>query len=269
MTIPCQSVCAPWAELADLPDNCAEYGAATDVLEDALVIASDVLFELSGERFPGHCQDTIRPCGTYLPNFSAPWSTSGLVDRHYWGDVCGCDRSTRCGCNRLREVRLHGRPVATIRQVKIDGEVLDPAFYRLDDWRYLVRLPDGDGSNPGWPCCQRLDLASTEAETFEVTYTYGQPPPPAGVWAASELACQLAAARDPGNDKCKLPDNVTSVVRQGVAVTMLTLRDFLSQRQTGLYMVDLFLAAYNPGGNQRRATVISPDTMHRSRRVGT
>ena len=103
-----------------------------------------------------------------------------------------------------------------IASVTIDGEVVPTEEYRLDQGRWLVRLAGSDGKNPGWPCRQRLDLPSTEEGTFEIVYTFGVDPPPEGKLAAKTLACQLALACDPGTaGKCKLPERVTTLTRQG------------------------------------------------------
>jgi hypothetical protein len=123
-----------------------------------------------------------------------------------------------------------------------------------------VRLPDADGVRKGWPCCQDLALPATEPGTFEVAFFYGQEPPKAGKHAAAVLACELALACD-GSDECRLPKRLQSITRQGVTAVVLDAFDFLNRRRTGLIEVDSFLAAYNPHGLTRRASVINPDLM--------
>ena len=42
-----------------------------------------------------------------------------------------------------------------LARVKRDGEVIDSALYRVDDYRHLTWLGSDDTSRKGWPCCQR------------------------------------------------------------------------------------------------------------------
>lgn len=276
MSAPCQSACSSWATSDDVCSPCDDYSFPAGVLDDMLAVASDLLFEWSGRRFPGSCADTVRPC-TRATATGTP---------HFWGDqdgttdrglvVCGCQRGRRCGCTTLDEITLGGYPVTSITEVKIDGAVLDPARYRVDDFRWLVRLPDADGTNPGWPCCQNLALDPDQPDTFEVTFTYGTPPPRAGVSAAAALGCELALACQPETiGKCRLPRKVTQVVRQGVTIQLidpsrLFQRDERGHLVVGLTEVDAFLSAYTrTAGGQGRAQVLSPDIGRRVRRAGT
>jgi hypothetical protein len=158
--------------------------------------------------------------------------------------------------------------LTAIDEVKIDGVVLDPSLYRIDDYRYLVKLPDAEGNYDPFPCCQNIRLADTEADTFAVTFTYGTPPPTPGVLAAAQLACELALACSPETiGKCRLPQRVTSIARQGITMAVLDPFDFLSDGKTGLYLVDLFLRTYNPNRLRRRAAVLSPDVGRKVRRI--
>ena len=102
------STCTPWATIADLGSPCDDYTIDTSLLEDSLQIASDVLFHLSGQRFPGECEATIRPCGYRTP------------------ESCGCLSSRTCACSAVSELHLPG-PVVSVDEVKIDGAVLDSA----------------------------------------------------------------------------------------------------------------------------------------------
>lgn len=249
MAIPKVSVCSPWATTDDVCSPCDDYSFAAGLLDDSLLIASDVLFELSGRQFAGCCQDTVRPDLACL---------------------CGPDRWQHCRCGGLSEVSLGGYPVTAIDEVLVDGTVLDPSEYRIDDYRWLVRLPDPEGRSQRWPCCQAAGQPTTEVGTWEVTFTYGTPPPPAGVRAAADLACQLALSCQPETiESCTLPQRVTSITRQGVTAVLLDPFDFLDDGKTGIYSVDLFLRTYNPAKLRCRAAVFSPDLDRAARRAGT
>lgn len=261
--------CSSWATVADLCSPCDDYAFPAGLLTETLEMASDVLFELSGRRFPGVCTTTVRPCtrrafeeyGPATPGFQF-FSPHVIVG-------CGCQRRARCGCGDPDAITLGGYPIIAITTVKVDGVALDAARYRVDDYRWLVRLADADGTNPGWPCCQDLSLADTEDDTFSVTFTYGSAPPAMGVRAAARLACELAMACEPEfAGKCLLSQRVQQVTRQGVTVVLDRL-DAIQEDFTGIPEVDLFLRTYNPAKLRRRAQVISPDIGRRVHRIGT
>jgi hypothetical protein len=264
MGIPCQSVCSPWATVDDVCAPCDDDAFDLELLEDTLAIASDILYALSGHRFAGVCQDTVRP------NAQCNRDDRGWSQRNQrWGSAGWPSTGTRC-CSGLSQVSLGGHPLTSIVEVKVDGEVLDSSLYRIDENRWLVRLPDADGSRPRWPCCQDLALASTEVDTFEVTFTYGVPPPAGGVRAAAALGCELALACQPETTgACRLNPRVTQLDRQGLSMVISNPADFFPDGRTGLPEVDLWLAAENPHKIRREATVLSPDIGPRVRRVGT
>jgi len=252
--VPTLGPCDQWVDEADLAECCGiEVDSDTnDALAADAEAASGVLFALSGRIYRGTCGPlTVRPCGVgsscYVPGRS--------------------DHIQSCGCQPLSEVLLPGYPVLEIGQVKLDGEVLAPSEYRLDDRRKLVRLADEDGNPQRWPSCQRMDLADTEERTFSVTYYYGVAPPDLGVSAAAQLGCELYRSCSGG--ECKLPTGTTKVVRQGVTIEKSVLMNFLTAGATGLTNVDLFLAAYGSGSARRRPSVWSPDGPKYAKQQGT
>lgn len=267
MTEPRQGVCAPWATEADVCAPCTGYDFDPLTLADALLAASDVLFSLSGHRFPGECEDVVRPAGSWdgidlwrLRRLYPGWDSSvGGLWPGWDGINCGCG-GRRVGCSWLPEIDLGPLPVTGVTEVLVDGETVDPSTYRVDEYRWLVRTtPNPETPNQGWPCCQALDMPATQVGTFQVTYTYGTPPPALGVSAAAALACQLALSCDPnGAEDCRLPERVTSITRQGVSMVVIDPFDFLDAGKTGIYEVDLFLKSVNPAGLHRPPAVIAP-----------
>lgn len=239
--------CSAWITAEDVADACEalDTSGGVEAYEPYALEASQVLFELSGRRFTGLCGPiTVRPCepGAY------------------------CSPAHPCGCCFLSRIRLSGYPVRQVVEVKIDGALVDPAEYRLDRYRYLARLPDADGQRQRWPACQRLDLDDTEEGTFSVSYTYGQEPPLAGLNAAQELACQLAAASPEGDGgECELPEGTVRVTRQGVTIDM---ERFVEEGIAALPAVALFLQAYNPNRLRRRSAVWTPDVPGFPQQVG-
>lgn len=269
---PRTGACQPWATTADLCTPCDDYSWSAGVLEDALERVSNLLFHWSGRKFPGVCEDTVQPCGRHRPvtRYRFTGSQDGLWRDEY---VCGCNAGRGCVCGGADEITLGGYPVIEVTQVVLDtdgdgvGEILDPARYRINDYRYLERLDDADGTNPGWPCCD---------PTFRVSFTYGRTPPPEGVAAAAAFGCEWAIACQPETAglKCRLPRRAIQVVRQGITIQMIDPASMFVVKpgqpiKTGLHEVDAFLAAHNPTGLLRRAQLIVPGQGRRVRRVGT
>lgn len=229
------STCAPWVERPDLSCSVPD-GVSDEKMDQALQAATDILYVLSGRRFPGVCEDRYRP------------------------QSCGCARS-RCGCGMPPTLRLARTPVVEITFVKVDGVTLDPSVYRLDNRRDLVRL-DGDG----WPSGQDATKPTTAVDTFEVSYTWGVGPPPAGVIALEYLAVELA--KSVCGQECGLPARVQTITRQNVTMAALDPQTFLDHGRTGIYLVDLFLMAYPQAGGSRRSggVIVNPDAVASARR---
>lgn len=265
-------VCSPWATAADLCSPCDDYAISNSLLTKNLLAASNVLFQLSGMRFPGQCTATVRPNARWRdprlePDRRAD-ALGGYGGRGGYGrgGFCSCNRSDRTGCTLLPEITLGAGPIVSIQSVKVDGVTLPTTSYRVDDYRYLIRT---DGT--GLPCCQDVTLPSSATGTFEVAYTYGRNPPQEGITAAAALACEMVMACEPeliGN--CRLPRRTQQIVRQGVSVTLVDPSTFLNEDgRTGISEVDLFLFAHNPNKLRRTATIASPDIGRRARRINT
>lgn len=274
MSGPCESwVNADSAVLCNGP--CAEIDVY--VLDECIEVASEFLFELSQRKYPGVCTDNPRPCTQ--PSGREIWEQriEYYGDISYWRGGCGCNRGPGCGCTTLSEIKLGARPIVGVDQVILafdsnpdwpESPILDPMYYRVDNRQRLVRLPNLDGSHPGWPCCQRIESEAGEEHTFEVTFRYGRTPPKMGQRAATDLACQLALACTQ-NKQCKLPDRMASIVRQGVSMVLIDPFQFFDKGKLGIWSVDAFLATVNPRGYRGFAQIVSPD-LHRSvRRTNT
>lgn len=242
------------AECCDVTDTGSDVVAALDA---AAAAANDILFVLSGRQFEGEAGPvTVRPTVCH---------TCGRGDR---GPFSNPYRGNRCGC--LSIVTLAGVPVREIIAVKVDGAFLTSADYRLDYSRDLIRMRDvAEPRTPvAWPTAQILDLPNTEADTWSVTYTYGQDPPQMAVTAAQELGCEIYKMCTDADD-CQIPSGVTKVVRQGVTLDRSALATALAAGAVGLASVDLFLGTYNPDKLPQRSAVWSPDTQQFPYRPGS
>lgn len=249
-------------------------GLDPEVKARAEMLAWSTLASLSGYQF-STCPITVRPCaagcltpGTYQVSPALalagtyagirPTSRSGFTPHigvnGQWVNSCGC-ASGDCSCTALCEAILPG-PVGAITEVRLDGAVLDPSAYRVDNGNRLVRT-DGEC----WPRCQDMAAAVTEEGTFAVTYYLGVAPNALLDFAAGVLAKEYALACL--GDECRLPSNVTAITRQGVSYQMNA--DPFVNGFTGIDEVDAVLRIYNPNGLRMAPVIASPDARPRSR----
>ena len=267
MAAPGTGPCAPWTDLASVRICCADDPPDDPTILEAIDAASEILYELSARKFSGLCEETLRPCSRSVDvNLYTLHGSIQNVELGGYGSLwgtCACSSVEACGCGTIPQIDLGRRPIVGISEVRIDGTVLPATSYRVDNFRWLVRL-DGES----WPCCQDL-LAddATDPDTFGVDVQFGVAPPVAGAIAARILACELA--KSCVGLECALPKRVTSITRQGVSMALLDPLDFLDNGRTGLYEVDLFLKAVNPSGRRRPMAVASPDVGSPARRADT
>jgi hypothetical protein len=255
-TTPSVGPCHTWVTAQEVADCCGivQGSANTADLELAAEMASTLLYRLTARKFSGLCLRTIRPCrtGCGCNHGDEGWLWRGTEWMHPTGRACGC------GC--VSQVTLSGTARAIV-EVKVDGAVIAPDLYRLDEFRYLVRLRDPDGSKQHWPRCQALDLPSTDPGTFEVTYLSGVDPPSSAVSAAAALSCELFKACPSGAGDCALPVGVTRIIRQGLVIEKIdSLAMLLRRGATGIVAIDTFIAAYNPTGALQGPMIWSPDS---------
>lgn len=161
------------------------------------------------------------------------------------GFNCLCNVGV-CGCPGLPTVYLVP-PVGGVTNVTVDGVVLDPSAYAIHDGHKLVRVDDGV-----WPVCAGLD--------FTVTYMRGQAISRSGKYAAHMLGLEYLKAMTGSPQKCRLPQGVRSMTRQGVQLEFS--EDLFAGGKTGIREVDLYLAQFNPYGLRSAPAVYSPDMPH-------
>lgn len=243
-----------------------------------LQAASELLWTMTGRQF-GFCQVTIRPCrascdpcgdgtGKYFDVTDFSYGSGFPWTPHYengvWTNV-KCECSGGCSCTSICEIPLP-YPVSGVSEVLIDGAVIDPTTYRVDDFRNLVRTGiDEDGNGLCWPKCQDLTRPTTEPGTWSVTLTYGRPVPALVQQATASLACELI--KSCAGQPCALPQRMQSMTRQGITVGFLDPQTFFGEGLTGIYLVDLAIKAFNPHGLLKQASVYSPDYKNKWRRV--
>lgn len=202
------------------------------------------------------CPITVRPCWQpyvegvyedYPVNRQAPFAP-GLNGGAWVNCACGGDPCGGCG---VSWVQLPGY-VGRIDAVTIGATVLPKTAYRVDNGARLVRQ-DGEA----WPS-QDLSLPEGSDGTWTVRYFQGDAPTEVDDWAAGVLAYEfLKAMKD--DKKCRLPSNVTQVVRNGV--TMNLAQNLFLDGTTGIREVDAVIAQRNPNQLTQPPRVASPDSI--------
>jgi hypothetical protein len=257
-------------ELWEYDTTCLPSGwaPAPGDLTPAQRSAYDFAVELLGAATLGQfgvCELVARPCTracAHQLGYSAlagGWFAPYLLDGQVYNG-CGCVSPAGCGCGDAAIVRLAG-PVAEVVEVKVDGAVLDPSAWYLQG-RALARLDGGR-----WPLRQDVYAPDTEPGTFSVRYRQGVELPVGGRRALSVLMVELHKARC-GDGTCRLPQRVTSIVREGVTYQMLDdPSGLLDAGRTGIADVDMWLASINPTRARTRMRVYSPDVRPQTTRA--
>lgn len=233
-----------------------------------------ILYRLSGRRYPGLCERTIRPC--YGTNCGCGDAGFGAwPGRSWWWGIVeygaypsypyrwdGEWYNTGCcqgRCN-LPHVPLPG-PIVSITEVLVDGEVLDPSAYDVEGFRRVRRL---DGER--WPCWQDLARPTTETDTWSIEYVYGRVPGPDGLGAARIMAAMWGRFLCGGDETC-LPEPLQHIAREGVDMTFVDAQQFIEDgvARVGILPVDLWLNSVNRSSLQRRSYVLRMDQPSRNR----
>lgn len=209
MAAPESAPCEAWVTWDQVLDVCPDLTVAEAWMRAAILAAITRELWIKTCRQYGRCEATVRP----VP--------------------CCRHGRTFCSCGSYAYVQLSQEAVAGVSEVVIDGAVLSTDAYRIDDFERLVRI---DGST--WPRCNDLSLDSTEAGTFEVTFTFGAAVPAEGVLAAALLACKWAESITAGD--CEVPANTTAVDREGVHIEIRP-----PTLSTGNVLVDEWLQSFD------------------------
>lgn len=245
--------------------ECSHLGAMNPILAETVKNAAiEYLWRWTGRRF-GLCEIALRPCVEECGNTGSAMSSRRYANLqpfirngNWYNTVCGQCGPQRCGCDALSTIVLPG-PVDSVTEVWLDGELLAPSAYRLDNLG-LSRI-DGDS----WPRCQNMandpgdeSPAGDTSDTFLVKYMRGTPVPDGGKLAAGTFACELAK-RMCKDGSCRLPKRATVVQREGVTITMPNDSQLFTNGAIGIDEIDWFLASVQHD-NKQGWSVYSPDT---------
>ena len=158
------------------------------------------------------------------------------------GSYANCFCNAGCDCAPASTILLR-EPIGDIRTIQINGEVLDPSAYRVENGNRLVRTDGGS-----WPSCAGDD--------FTVTYLNAFPVDEQGQFTAGLLAVEYIKMFLKST-ACRLPRHVTDVARGGLSFTVTT--QMFPEGTTGIDEVDAWLAQWNPNGLRTMPGVWSPD----------
>lgn len=248
-------LCGYWLHSDDLrPNGCTPCKSVTaespsdDILNEAILAASEYLNAAVQFQFPGICENTVRPCGGEEGfGFGAGLFAWSQIPFYFppgvfplWWAGCGC--AGACNCCGPPAFSLGKIPIVAVSEVKLDGEILEPEVDYTVVGDLLARLdPDGSG-NDTWPACQNIALPDTEEGTFSVTFTWGAMPPSLGLAAARDLACLLVA--DACGEDCKPSERM--VTRQAGGTTVQLISPDGDIRTSMPRTVKLFIDAFGP-----------------------
>lgn len=290
------SVLGPCGWCVPDPTCCTKWDDATaEEKERARRWAAWLLWVATGRQL-GRCETTLRPCrrdctDTWPPRCGGTLATagrwfasiSGSAVSGWGGGGCGCNTNS-CSCGPVCEIDLPGAFPEPV-EVLVDGQPVPLDVFRVDNGRTLVweqecvvpcceAMPADDPHScccPVDPCeltcfpdCQDLSLPPDCPGTWQITYAHGVPVPEEGLWAAAELACEIAkACGGAGPGECRLPSNIVSLTRNQVSMEFANNGSVTNATgrvlRFGIPVVDMWVTAMNPYGNTEPASVYSPD----------
>jgi len=163
------------------------------------------------------------------------------------------------GRGTKRFAPVFGPVIEVVSLVRVAADDTErPMTHRLvGNTVYLTGAAGGDtGSVPLW----RTNWApSGSTQVHRLTYRYASTLTATARAMALHYAAQFFAWLT-GADDCELPDNVTSIDREGLGIQLATPQDFLDRGRTGIAKIDTWLAQVNAKRALRPSAVYTPDS---------
>lgn len=216
--------CEPWCTWEDV-ERCGAItwpnGVQPDEIQKQLWLeqGTEILYDLSGRRYPGLCTITRSLCY-----------------------ACPTCYPVVCDCDPYPSIDLGGRfPVWAVVEVVIDGEVVTPGEYLLRGHRWLVRK-----NRQWWP----RGWNTADPDRFRATWITGRQVT-AGGRAAAARYVQEIAKRCAGDQSCQLPSRVTNISREGMNYVVLDPMTAIRDGRTSIDTVDTWLTADKLGSKPR------------------
>lgn len=157
---------------------------------------------------------------------------------------------------RLNPVYGPVTEVVSLVRVLSDGTEIPVSFLRVGNSVQVTE--SGMGSSvPLWRTNWSSGIGM--GHLYRLTYRFGSTVTPTAramvLYYAHEFLLWLA-----GNEsECDLPENVTSIDREGLGIQLATPQDFLDRGRTGLAKIDTWLAQVNAKRSLRPSQVFTPD----------
>jgi hypothetical protein len=249
----------PCAWIADhsghSPEDLAEWlGYPLNIQNLADDLGCKAMWGFTGRQYD-ECPRTVRPILACTHRSLADLDAADADGFTYLGNgaFIGYPPSMSSCCARVdpKTVILEP-PVYAITQVKVDGVVVAPANYRVDESTRLVRIDEN-----AWPTWQNIATDDTVVGSFSVTYIIGLGIPTLLEQMAGTLALEIARGIC-GSTLCRLPSRATEIIRQGTTVMLSDPEWLMENGRTGIPEVDLAIGAYNPAGIRSPYRVIAP-----------
>lgn len=227
--------CSPWIRPSDI-DCCPHY----DKLVAEAVECGDhsALAQLTTQM-----EEAIDTATSFL--YDATCRRFDCSMSRVWPFVDGCKCPPANGCCECAYDPIDLGLCTTIHHIcelEIEGECQPLGCYRIDGGSLVRTVCDCHDVAEPWPLNCRGNKEFGPC-TWSVVVQHGNPPPPMGIRAAKLLACEFFNACT-GGECCIVPDNVTSVTRQGVTMRYRDSANLASKGLTGIPIVDLFVGQY-------------------------
>lgn len=179
---------------------------------------------------------------TVMPRRNCNWAWGYWLDTRWFSGVYPAAAHLKNEEFWKHEAIVLDGPVGAVYEVVIDGVVVPPEQYGIEDGDKLVRR---DGSS--WPRGGR--------DTFTVKYLQGFRVDLMGQYVAGVLALEFyKSVKKPGN--CRLPKNITSINREGLTYEISTA--MFPNNSTGITEVDTYVWQWNPNALRVKPTVHIP-----------
>lgn len=222
-----------------------------EVQERATRLAIASLRRLTLGRVGG-CPITVRPCSQRAAGHRQPYVQDWMQVQNWGGTWVNCLCGKPCRCETGCEVVLPGY-VGRVDAIMVGASALDVSKVKISNHEKIVW--QGGGDCP-FPKDQDLSKPLGAADTFAITYLPARPVGPMGAWAAGVLAVEFAKACA-GTKKCRLPENVVAVTRQGITYNLVP--GSFPNGKTGIREVDAYIEIWNPHNARTMPTVWSVD----------
>lgn len=130
------------------------------------------------------------------------------------------------------------------------------SFRRVGNSVQVMATSGVSGSLPLW----RTNWASSAQDTlYRLTYRFVSTVTPTAQAMVLHYAHEFFLWLSGNENECDLPENVTSIDREGLGIQLATPQDFLDRGRTGLAKIDTWLAQINPKRSLRPSQVFTPD----------